>query len=338
MATNDGGYVIAGNTKSTDISGLTLKGTRDALIVKYDKDGKIEWQQLYGGSSGESFFDVTQVEDNGIVAVGYSASTDASTSNNGGDDALVVKYDKNGKLIWANNIGYNMSDRFTKVLPTADGGIIAVGVLGCTGFSPKTIIVKYSKDGKQEWAKELDAGTKPDAITVTSDNNYTLAYHTEDEDWDYVTTHIMKLKADGTVIWNKEFTDIYYFTAINSTENGGSVLIANNASGSFLLTVNNDGELEKQIKYTGQYSASNNKFNSIETTKDGGYIVAGAANSQGIVVKFDKNGTLKWEQSFGGSGVETFVDLALTPTEEVIVAGTYKSTDIAGITNTVLAI
>ena len=333
IPTNDGGYVIAGYTKSSDISDLPFNGSRDAIIVKYDKNGKINWQKNYGGTSGEYFMDVTQLEDGGLVAVGSSASTTTQISNNGGDDALVVKYDANGKLLWEKNFGYSAGDRFEKVLPTVDGGVLAVGEIGYTGYTPKLIIVKYSKDGKQEWAKELDEGTKMDDVTITSDNCFTVAHHTEDEFADYVTSHIMKIKNDGTVLWNKEFKNIYYFTSINSTANGGSVLIANDDTGSFLLTIDKDGKTEKQINYSGEYSTNNNKFNSLEITKDNGYIVVGKANSDGVVLKFDQNGALKWEQKFGGSGVEEFIDFSLTPTDGVIVAGTYKSTDISGITN-----
>lgn len=98
----DDGYVVVGYSNSTngDLTGLN-KGNTDAIIVKYDLNGNVVWKKNYGGSNYESFAGVTFVND-GYVAVGISSSNDGDLVNlNEGDhDAIIVKYDLNGNILW----------------------------------------------------------------------------------------------------------------------------------------------------------------------------------------------------------------------------------------------
>ena len=92
IGTSDGGAVAVGwiYQESTNPT-ITTNGNKDALIIKYDKDGKIEWFKNYGGSEDDEFTDVVQAEDGNFIGKGTTESTDLGF--NGIDFIYVVTKD-----------------------------------------------------------------------------------------------------------------------------------------------------------------------------------------------------------------------------------------------------
>jgi hypothetical protein len=89
--TQDNGFVIAGSSRSSD-NGFTNKGQNDALVLKIDAEGVLEWQQTIGGSEIDFLYDVVELEDQTIIAVGESSSSDGDISlNKGFSDALILQ-------------------------------------------------------------------------------------------------------------------------------------------------------------------------------------------------------------------------------------------------------
>ncbi|HDG68569.1 MAG TPA: hypothetical protein ENG11_05435, partial [candidate division Zixibacteria bacterium] len=54
--TADGGYIVAGCTKSGDIPGV--HGEWDILVVKLNSSGDIQWQRCLGGRDSEFVYSV----------------------------------------------------------------------------------------------------------------------------------------------------------------------------------------------------------------------------------------------------------------------------------------
>jgi hypothetical protein len=83
--TTDGGYVIAGETKSYGA------GESDAWLIKTDASGDTMWTRTYGGSDIEVGCSVAQTADGGYVIAGLTGSYGA-----GNWDAWLVKTDSTG--------------------------------------------------------------------------------------------------------------------------------------------------------------------------------------------------------------------------------------------------
>lgn len=79
--TSDGGYIAVGYTTSTDIAGLTNKGSSDCLIAKYDANGNEEWKKSVGGSKYDEYSGVIEITDGTYIAVGTISSTDVLDKN-----------------------------------------------------------------------------------------------------------------------------------------------------------------------------------------------------------------------------------------------------------------
>ena len=62
--TTDGGYVVAGNTRSFGA------GSDDAWVIRLDSSGSILWQKTYGNSNGDHARSIQQTSDGGYVVAG----------------------------------------------------------------------------------------------------------------------------------------------------------------------------------------------------------------------------------------------------------------------------
>ena len=62
------------------------------MVLKIDAEGVLEWQQTIGGSEIDFLYDVVELEDQTIIAVGESSSSDGDISlNKGFSDALILQ-------------------------------------------------------------------------------------------------------------------------------------------------------------------------------------------------------------------------------------------------------
>ena len=331
----DGGFVAVGYSHSDSFDSTgdwpagDGKGDRDAIIVKYDENGIVEWKKNFGGSDDDEFYGVTAALDGGFVAVGYSRgfSFDGTGdwpagSGEGSQDAIIVKYDENGNVEWMKNFGGAGHDEFYGVTAALDGGFAAVGYSDNTSFgtgdwpagiekgSQDAIIVKFDENGGVEWQKNF--GGKNDewyyGVTATSDGGFAAVGYSDSGsfdgagDWPAGTSNgaydaiIVKYDENGGVEWMRNFggASFDYFYSVTATLDDGFVAAGSSYSPSF---------------GTGDWTGV--------TTK-------GAGSYDAIIVKYDENGGVEWKKNFGGADYDEFDSVTAT-TNGCFVAAGYSS-------------
>ena len=88
----DGGFLIVGNSKSSDLDAISNMGENDIWILRANARGDLIWQQTFGGADLDYGFDVIENTDKSLLVVGESASTDfPNLQNKGMSDVIVIK-------------------------------------------------------------------------------------------------------------------------------------------------------------------------------------------------------------------------------------------------------
>ncbi len=91
-ATQDGGYIICGNSKSSDADLLQNVGENDVWLLRTDGNGVLTWQKTFGGLGLDFGFDALETEGNKIILVGETSSPEyLGMQNFGQTDAVILK-------------------------------------------------------------------------------------------------------------------------------------------------------------------------------------------------------------------------------------------------------
>ncbi len=150
--TNEGGYIVAGETSSNDGDVTGLHGGYDFWIVKLSDVGAIEWTKTLGGSNHDYAMEIKQTFDGGFIMVGESNSNDGDvTGNHGIGDYWVVKVDSLGNIEWSKSYGGTSADVPLSVIQTRDSGIVVAGYSSSTDFD-----ITNNNGNSDVWILKLD--------------------------------------------------------------------------------------------------------------------------------------------------------------------------------------
>lgn len=345
-------YVSVGYSSSTSTVFLDkYKGETDAIIFRYDLSGNIIWNKNYGGTGTDYFYDVLTGEDE-IIAVGSSNSVnnDLTGLNKGNYDAIIVKYDKDGNIIWKKNFGGTNSDYFYGITITSDGYVV-VGrsistdgdLIGLNKGGYDAIVVKYDKDGNVIWSKTF-GGSLDDLfqnIYLTS-NGYLVAVgyspsingDLEGLNLGGIDANIVKMNTDGEIVWKKNYggsgsdyfrdvvtlSGIYYVVGYSASTDGNLAGLSKGGTDAIILSLTKEGEIIWNKNYGG---SSTDIFYDIAIKNEQLYVVGSSLSTNGdlstvtrkgatdaTLVQFDLDGQILQKINFGGSGDDVSYGLA----------------------------
>ncbi len=323
--TADGGFVLAGQTQSSD------EGDTDVLVLKIDAEGSVSWQKAFGGSGNEAAT-VRPMTAGGYIVAGWTESF-----GTGGKDIWVLKLDENGNVgpsypgTWQMAYGGSGDDVATAVEELGcEAGFIVAGTTGSFGAGDSDIwILKLDEDGGVTWQKTY-GGIEPDiatSIQPTGDGGYIAAGWT----WsDTIGSHlnadfwVLKLNSEGNLFTPGTWQKIYggeeqeMAWAVEPTYDGGYIVVGSSNSfdvGTYdedlwVLKLNGEGDIIWQQAYGGQ---NNDYARSIQPTHDGGFVLAGYKYSgpdpvpdnfswkDAVALKLDMNGSVIWQRAYGGA-------------------------------------
>ncbi|RKT00875.1 T9SS type A sorting domain-containing protein [Chryseobacterium defluvii] len=185
--TSDGGYIVSGDTYSSnsgDISSTAFGSGRDFWIVKLGSTGNITWEKRFGGSGEDNAYSISQTSDSGYIVSGTTTSINGNISfNNGQGDFWIIKLDALGNLQWEKALGSLTYDQAYSVKQTPDGNYIATGYLSSnTGVaeseplaSTQYWIVKLDTLGNLLWHKSYGGSGNEAAYSIISTTDGGLA-------------------------------------------------------------------------------------------------------------------------------------------------------------------
>jgi len=152
----------------------TNGGGRDAFLVKFNASGVRQWATYYGGSNWDEAWSCATDASGNVYLAGYTESTNnistPSTShqstNGGGRDAFLVKFNASGVRQWATYYGGSNTDDGYSCATDALGNVYLAGHTTSTnniasssnshqptnGGSSDAFLVKFNASGVRQWA------------------------------------------------------------------------------------------------------------------------------------------------------------------------------------------
>ncbi len=196
VATQDGGYVIVGWTRSGD------EGMDDAYVIKIDADGNVLWEQTFGGPQNDQLWSIIALDNGHFVSAGRTWSFGA-----GGRDALIVELDADGNVVWLNTVGGPEKDHIYEISLAHDGGFIGTGKTESFDMgNGDAWLIKLDTEGNEEWISIWgnDRGEFGRSCVATTDGNYVFCGETNAGQG--VGNQVLLAKADplGNWMWSSE--------------------------------------------------------------------------------------------------------------------------------------
>ncbi len=293
--TVDGGYILAGYTNSFG-AGMT-----DAIILKLDSSGAIQWQYVYGGVGTDIPQSIRQTSDNEYIMAGYTNSF-----GSGNYDFWVVKLTSTGGIRWSKTYGGSLSDNAYKVRQTADNGYIVAGHTNSFGSGNNDIwILKLDYAGLVQWQKTYGGIGAENfySIQETLDYGFIISGSTNSYGAGSTDAWILKLNSTGVVEWQKAYGGSQSDNAYSIVQTSDNGYIIGGATSSFgggssdvwVMKLNSTGGAEWQKTYGG---ASADAAYDIKQTSDGDYVIGARTNSFGAgnydfwILKIFSNGSM----------------------------------------------
>jgi hypothetical protein len=278
--TSDGGFIVTGYTSSTDLF-PEMQEWGQALVAKFDADGTLEWQKIYGSGGGVAY-DIKQMPDGGYIVAGRSDASAGFTGTHGMTDFWIFKLNAEGDLLWENYYGGSSDEEPTKIALTPDG-FIAVGstlsndgdVTGLHGIDRDMWVIKTDMEGNLQWQKTLGGIMNEIAFgaVIANDGGYLIAGHTLSQDGDVSENYgvlgdgwLVKLSSEGSIEWEQNYGGTLGegFTGIVTAPDNGVVLVGSSTSSDLDLPSNSGGGDAWAIKLGGSLVAGI-KGNTIQT-------------------------------------------------------------------------
>ena len=303
VKTPDGGYAIAGYTRSYGMGGS------DFWLIKTDEYGNMEWNRTYGGPADECAYSLVVTSDAGFALAGPIENV----SEHGA--VWLVKTDSYGNMEWNRTyVGLNadVEGSSSPLVKTSDGGYALAGYTVSVAGDTDFCLIKTDDLGNVEWNRTYGGSEDESAFSVvaTSDGCYALAGETESFGAGSEDVWLVKTNASGYMEWNRTYGGIYEDIVHSVVEvSGGGYAIAGmttsfSVAGDdvWLVKTNAYGNVEWNRTYGGY---GNQVAYSLIVTSDGRYTLAGYTSSSDpygadfLLVKTDEGGNLLWNQTYG---------------------------------------
>lgn len=297
---------ISGYSNSTNGDILNNHGGFDIFLTKMNLSGDILWTKTYGGAGNDYVQKIIKLSDNNLLICGFTSSNDTlMPGNHGNYDALVMKLDTSGLVLWKKLYGgtEDEGDHSMSVVEGEDRSLVFItgaksndgNVIGNNG-SGDFWLFKTDSLGNLLWQKCFGGTGDEDGHSILKmhDGGFIIAGHTLSNDVDVSGNHnpgvedgwILRIDSLRNIVWQKCYggTGIEFICNIAFADSGKIMMTGFSNSNDYDV-VNSHGDFEVWV------------------------------------VKADTTGNIMWSKTFGGSGGDYSYDIFRNSDSEFTIGG-----------------
>lgn len=271
----------------------------------------IQWAKCIGGSNLEEAYAVAQSPDSGFVVVGLRSSFDGDCSDCPATGYLyVVKLDSIGNIIWKKCYGGSTYEYAMSVVSVSSGGYVIAGTTSSTDGDVEgnhggydIWVIKIDESGSLEWQRCYGGSSTDQATEIiqTTDGGFAIAGISASNDGDVTDHHGDEFNYDYWVVKINSVGDIEWQKSLGGSEYDVCWSIIQMPNGNLVCggyTLSNDGDIEEFHLLSDYW-----------------------------VVQLDHEGSIIWENIFGGTGGEAAYTIKLTSDLKILIVGYTSSLD-----------
>jgi hypothetical protein len=279
--TADGGYIVAGETKS-----FTNDANWDILLYKLDSNGDSVWAKGIVAPGTQNGRSVQEVAGGGYILAG--TSFDVSLF-----DVYLVRTDSNGDTLWTKTYGGPQNDWGWQAIQTSDGGFFISGFTASFGAGGNDVyLLRTDANGDTLWTKTY-GGIGSDwsyAAVETSDGGFVVCGTTQSFGAGEGDVYLIKVNGDGDSLWTRTYggtADERSFSLIQTSDGGFMIVGGTQSFGAgeydmYVIQTDANGNSLQEMVYTKTIGESGNDWAfGVDETSDGGFAIAGYSNSFG---------------------------------------------------------
>lgn len=306
IATDGAGGLYLGGWTSDALGGSNA-GSDDAWVSRYQTNGQQQWVRQLGTNRRDNAYRLAADSQGNVYLTGWTEGS-LGGANQGGNDAWVSKYDRNGNLVWIRQFGTIGLDVGRNIDVDGTGNVYVTGyTLGdLAGTNPDGIsnttdawITKFDPNGNQIWIKQFGTATFDEAFgiaTTQSGNSYATGWTIGD---------LGGPNASGPEVPETERYDGW---VAKYDTNGHQQWIRQFGSPDYEFSWDAATDAQENVYVTG-FTRGN---------------LAGPSNGfyDAFIVKYNASGTQQWVKQIGTAGDETAFGITTDAVGNIYVVGT----------------
>jgi len=308
-------------------------GSADAFVAKYDRDGQLQWNKLYGGGGPDQGVGLA-LHSSGLYITGFFSAPSATfgstvvpaTGTEGKYDIFIAKLSlSSGDALWAVSCGGFENDFASGIAADTDGNAYVTG-----NFSPPADFRSFSGA-----STKYSSSTTPDIfIAKYSPNGNLMAFHSSNS---------------GTPAFGSSIavsgSSVYVTGIIQGSQYGGNSVTYRGQGDIFIGKFNGNTLSPEWVKTAGGGGAD--AGNGITVDKVGNVYVTGLINDNCVfdgtttlrtsggtdvfLAHYDTNGNFRFAKSVGGSGNDGGASIVINGNGNLLfLTGFYSSSFVFG--------
>ncbi len=219
MLIDDGnnGIVAVGFT------GQAMEAESSLFCVHVDSAGALVWYRVFDYGQVTKAKDIIRLDSGGYLITGYRLDNDGT-----GMDALLLRLDANGNLIWDRLIEGSEDDVAWRSCQVHQGFV----VIGITESNPtqqkNSFFAKLNIQGEVQWVRQhgSEYADRTTTMTRTADGGFALAGMTRNTSNQLDNGWLVRTDSNGNVLWERQYggerTDEFHW--VEALTDGGFIL------------------------------------------------------------------------------------------------------------------